>query len=336
MGNDKVVYADIGGTGERKGIIRENLEHIELLIFEPGATPEPMAGVTIHRTGLWSSHAQLKLNVLRNHEASTIYQINETLMGRYSIGSLHDTMGQVNIEVHPLDDVVGTSPDFIKIDVEGAEFEILKGAKKCLDSCLGIFIEISFKDRYTNAPKYFETMKMIENAGFEMYDIYPEYWKRAPTFPTHKTNHEVVWANVLYIRPGEDVISMMRDHPTKALSIARKYLMILKMYQFNSSALAFFEEVRKEKLVPEDFLVTVKDWLNKSGGSNAQILRWFLTGVFIQTLWLIAIFHGPTREKLKILSTMLFGAFFHAITVRICGARYKGLVVSPNDPSSMI
>lgn len=38
MGNDKVVYADIGGTGERKGIIRENLEHIELLIFEPGAT----------------------------------------------------------------------------------------------------------------------------------------------------------------------------------------------------------------------------------------------------------------------------------------------------------
>ena len=112
--------------------------------------------------------------------------------------------------------------------------------------------------------------------------------------------------------------------------------MILKMYQFNSSALAFFEEVRKEKLVPEEFLVKVKDRLNKLGGSNVQILRWFLTGEFIQTLWLIAIFQGPTREKLRILSTMLFGALFHAITVRICSVRHKGLVVSPNDPSSMI
>ena len=336
MENDKIVYADIGGTGERKGIIRDNLEHIELLIFEPGSSPKAIDGVTIYKTGLWSGNAKLKLNILRNHEASTVYQINEDLMSRYGIGILHDKIKQAEIDVHSLDHIVSAPPDFIKIDVEGAEFEILRGSKESLKSCLGIFVEISFKSRYIDAPKYFDTMKLIENAGFEMYDIYPEYWKRATRFSDQNTNHEIAWANVLYLRPGEDVIAMMRDQKANAVSIARKYLLILKMYQFNSSALAFLQEARSESLVSEEFLAIAENWLNKSGGSYTQYLRWFLVGTLIQILWPIAIFHSPMRVNLKILSTMLFGAVFHGITVRICSARYKGLVVSPNDPSSII
>lgn len=52
----------------------------------------------------------------------------------------------IKVQTKTLDDLVlelGISPDFIKIDVEGAEFMVIEGAAKCLNTVKGLMIEVS-------------------------------------------------------------------------------------------------------------------------------------------------------------------------------------------------
>lgn len=50
--------------------------------------------------------------------------------------------GSVSLEVRPLDDYADRRPDFLKIDAEGAECEILRGAKRILETTPHLAIEV--------------------------------------------------------------------------------------------------------------------------------------------------------------------------------------------------
>lgn len=52
----------------------------------------------------------------------------------------------ITVQAKTLDDLVaevGFSPDFIKIDVEGAEFMVLQGGSKCLNDVKALMVEVS-------------------------------------------------------------------------------------------------------------------------------------------------------------------------------------------------
>ena len=42
--------------------------------------------------------------------------------------------------------------DFLKVDVEGADLEVIKGGERSLIDCLGIKIEVQFKERNIGSP----------------------------------------------------------------------------------------------------------------------------------------------------------------------------------------
>jgi hypothetical protein len=59
-------------------------------------------------------------------------------------------------------------PDLIKLDVQGAEIDILKGAKKCLLQCNDIILEAQHVDYNAGAPKDVEVFKFMETIGYEL------------------------------------------------------------------------------------------------------------------------------------------------------------------------
>jgi FkbM family methyltransferase len=61
-------------------------------------------------------------------------------------------------------------PDLIKIDVQGAELDILKGATEVLKSTLVILIEIQLIEYNRNAPTLFETNNYLNSIGFYCID----------------------------------------------------------------------------------------------------------------------------------------------------------------------
>lgn len=59
-------------------------------------------------------------------------------------------------------------PDLIKIDVQGAEVDILRGAAYCLSQCNDVILEAQHEDYNRGAPKVLDVIKFMESIGFEL------------------------------------------------------------------------------------------------------------------------------------------------------------------------
>jgi FkbM family methyltransferase len=102
-------------------------------------------------------------------------------------------------KLQPLDSVTEKrlfKPDFIKIDTQGFELEILKGGDKTLASAQFVLLEVSFLDIYVNCPLAADVISYMNNKGFVIYDICT-LMKR----PLDKTLYQ---ADFLFVRSGSD------------------------------------------------------------------------------------------------------------------------------------
>ena len=61
--------------------------------------------------------------------------------------------------------------DMIKIDVQGYELEVLKGAEACLKDTELLLIEVSFQQIYENSPLADEVISYASSKGFHIFDI---------------------------------------------------------------------------------------------------------------------------------------------------------------------
>lgn len=61
--------------------------------------------------------------------------------------------------------------DFIKIDTQGYELEILKGGERTLSEAKAVLLEVSFIDIYINCPLAADVLNFMNERGFVVYDI---------------------------------------------------------------------------------------------------------------------------------------------------------------------
>ena len=76
-----------------------------------------------------------------------------------------------------LSDISLPSEIFIKIDCQGAEIPILKGATNTLKNVSVILLEIPFFGQYnTNVPSFLEHIKYMDSIGYNVYDICEQHY----------------------------------------------------------------------------------------------------------------------------------------------------------------
>ena len=59
-------------------------------------------------------------------------------------------------------------PDMIKLDTQGTELDILKGAVKCLETCSLVEAEVEFFPMYKDQPLFHDVMGFMLDQGFEL------------------------------------------------------------------------------------------------------------------------------------------------------------------------
>jgi FkbM family methyltransferase len=69
------------------------------------------------------------------------------------------------------EDFYGVAPDFLKIDVQGYELEVLKGAEKTLPQIQVILAEINFLDIHQNVPLLADIVTWLNERNWVAYDI---------------------------------------------------------------------------------------------------------------------------------------------------------------------
>jgi FkbM family methyltransferase len=85
------------------------------------------------------------------------------------------TSGAVKLPLTTLDDLVaGTkfaAPQLLKVDVQGHDLEVLKGATKTLRSVDVIIVEVSLIPLHSRAPSVREVIDWLDEQGFQLLDI---------------------------------------------------------------------------------------------------------------------------------------------------------------------
>lgn len=179
---------DVGAnTGQYRDFLRQEVEfggHI--VSFEP--VPHHVTALkerarydekwAVNGCALGARSGRAKFNVMMNTEFSSfldpVHDSVDLFRGK------NDVCETVAVEVRTLADVIpecrtelGAGNIFLKLDTQGFDLEVLKGASDMLPSLRALQTEASVRKIYDGMPRYDETIRFLEDHGFVMSGIFP-------------------------------------------------------------------------------------------------------------------------------------------------------------------
>lgn len=179
---DFATIIDVGaGRGQFALFARHRFPGAALYCFEPlPASRAKLAdvmseqpGVEVFETALGATKGNTTLHVSGDSDSSSLLAIGDQQL------RFHPESGEVervSVSVSRLDDVLGrrelAPPLLIKLDVQGYELEILRGAETILGQVSHVVAECSFMELYDGQPLADEVICHLRQRGFELSSSY--------------------------------------------------------------------------------------------------------------------------------------------------------------------
>lgn len=161
--------------------------------------------------------------------------------------------------------------DFMKIDVEGAELDVLQGSKDYLSNgVLGVKVEVRFHES-SHQPVFNEVDAYMRQLGFRLFnlDIYRGSRKALPEVLQHKDDKgrlipgptkrgQILWADALYFRDAVAEIKSRSNHTIFQWNknTVLKLATLLEIYNLSDCAIELLQECRN--IIPDvDHLINL-------------------------------------------------------------------------------
>lgn len=188
--------------------------------------------------------------------STSLYKTDMTYFSRLLNRDNGVIVGEHSIQVFTLDEILKAhnvgAIDFIKLDAEGAELDILKGAPTVLSSpnLGGVLSEIRFQREINHSPIFSDLDAFLRPLGFHLYDLQFHHQSRhalpypglqdyrlpnGQRFFAYTTNGQIMDGDALYFR---DLLTPINAGRRQALSAAQllKYAAFYELYSLNDCA----------------------------------------------------------------------------------------------------
>jgi len=148
---------------------------------------------------LWGTRQTITVHENNSPGGGSVFNQNVSLTNRWKFADQHRTMlapetffptNAVDFPATTIDDWAGdngvSAIDFLKLNVQAAELEILKGASSILPSVLGLQIEVSFVESYLGRPFFSDIDPYLRARGFHFFDLVGRHYigrARSPVTP---------------------------------------------------------------------------------------------------------------------------------------------------------
>lgn len=262
--DDPLHVIDVGGAmgpETRWQIAPRNC--IRFMSFEPDVrSHEDLTnganGDVVLPVGLANGNGKRTLHLTAGPFASSLYPPNASVLKDFGVWPWYEPAGEATVEVDRLDSCIARYPnwraDFIKVDVEGADLDVLKGGREVLDTTFGLQVEVAFLDRNNGAPNQAEIDLWLREVGFRPHLLYREHWIRANGVHGAYSQPQLSWGDAVYFRDRNWVtthLGSIDDASECERSLARFILMLL-VYGAHDYASDLAATARSMRLVSEE------------------------------------------------------------------------------------
>lgn len=176
---DPLTVLDIGASrGQFATLLRHIRPKADIICFEPlPAAVETLQKVAsryqlqVYPTALDERVGNTDLHVASSDDSSSLLPPSAWMLGKS-----HDirTLETIHVPTTRLDalDLNIQRPSLLKIDAQGAELRVLRGARNTLDRIDQAYVECSFIEMYEGQPLAAEVVTFMHDAGFDLAGVY--------------------------------------------------------------------------------------------------------------------------------------------------------------------
>lgn len=205
---NKVVLVDVGARDGIDSRWKPFHQHLDVIAFEP----DPFECERLNRSN-WpypikfmplalgaTDGEKVTLNICKNPGCSSLLRPNLALCRDFPYGQQMEVVGQHHMTLSRLDSVCSVQPDVIKVDTQGTELDILRGAGALLDHTMAVELEVEFAPQYEGQPLFGDIDSYMRQRGFMLRGLRRSYWRNAADY-AHAHGGQLIHGDALYLRP---------------------------------------------------------------------------------------------------------------------------------------
>ena len=226
---NKIKFIDIGASIQIiprwKRIDKSNLDYI---LFEPNPNEAKKLiqnkkyykNYKVYETALSNKNKILKLNITKGIYQTSVLKPNFDFVNQFQNPGRYKITQKELINAKKLDYFKIVNSDFIKIDAQGYNYEILEGSIKTLKDNLGVEVEVEFTDIYSNQKLFGDVKKLLKKNNLDFIDFTAlRRWNRY-----NESNYgQCVFGNAVFLKNPNIVLKMHKDKILKYLAICILY-----------------------------------------------------------------------------------------------------------------
>ena len=223
---DPLVLVDVGARGGLRPNWRPAEDHLRIIGFEPeaeefarlDAQARASGGRTrVFHAALHEAPGTLRLYIARDRGLTSIFEPNRPFLDSFPEADRFDTVATTTMDVDTMDTVLARAQvhdaDFIKVDTQGSELFILRGARQLLQSAIvGVEVEVEFSPIYRDQPLFADVDAFLRPLGFALFDLRPVFWKRQDGRGLGGPQGQMVWADALYLRTPDSLAAILEGY----------------------------------------------------------------------------------------------------------------------------
>jgi FkbM family methyltransferase len=158
------------------GTIRACLIEPDPLECERLAEAHPAA--TVLTTALGEERAERPLHVTRHPGCSSLLVPDAAALAPYEVRKWFEVVRREPVQLKRLDELIADGgidpPDYVHVDVQGYERQVLVGAGDHLPRTLGIKLELHTTPLYEGEPSLYETGAWLAEEGFRLVGLHQQ------------------------------------------------------------------------------------------------------------------------------------------------------------------